>query len=103
MCLEHWERAISDHRQTGKRSSKPGSPRSLGRRDRITLQEIQDVLADQGYSADKRKAWLKEVLTDLEQEHSKTPSADRKQLIDSIKAIVGKLQKTGRPISNDVL
>jgi len=32
----------------------------------ISLDEIQDVLQDDGYSANQRKAWLKEVLTDLQ-------------------------------------
>lgn len=55
----------------------------------ITMQEIQDVLADPGYSADQRKEWLKEVLTDLEKQHSRMPSGDRAKLIASIRDIVG--------------
>lgn len=69
---------------------------------RVTLQEIQDVLAHGGYSADKREAWLKELLTDVTQEQSKTPSPAKEKLIAAIKAIIDANQK-GKAIADDVL
>ncbi len=68
----------------------------------MTLEEIREVLADEGYSADRRKTWLKEVLTDVTAEHSTTPSPDRAKLIDEIKEIIEQ-QQDGEPLSKDVL
>lgn len=65
-------------------------------------QEIQDLLADEGYSADDRKGWLKEVLTDLETEHAARPSDDKRQLLDDIKSIADTYQ-SGKPVTDDVL
>ena len=51
--------------------SKAGStPRALDEfrsGQNVTIEEIQDVMADGGYSASQRKGWLKTVLTDLQQ------------------------------------
>lgn len=52
----------------------------------LTLAEIREVLGDEGYSADGRKAWLKQVLTTLEQEasdRSQALAADVRKMIDS--------------------
>ena len=38
----------------------------VGRAWEITEEEIQEVLADGGYTADQRKGRLKQVLTELE-------------------------------------
>ncbi len=54
----------------------------------VTIHEIQDVMADEGYSASQRKGWLKTVLTELEQGEADTLSQERRDLINSIKDIV---------------
>ncbi|MGX1096466.1 hypothetical protein [Amorphus sp. MBR-141] len=54
----------------------------------LSLQEIQDALTDQGYSADGRKGWLREVLTELEAVHAREASAEMADLIDSIKTVL---------------
>jgi hypothetical protein len=67
----------------------------------ISEQEVQDVLADEGYSADLRKAWLKDILTELAQEGVRG-ARDRKILARAVKKIVRKYQ-AGKPIADDVL
>lgn len=68
----------------------------------ITRNEIMDVLADEGYSADSRKDWLKKVLTRLVTQQSETPSSDQQHLIDEIKAILRR-QVPGDPKAEDTL
>ncbi len=68
----------------------------------VTRQEIQDVMADEGYSGDRRKGWLKQVLTALTQEHRRSPSPERKQLIETVKDIMDRHQE-GDPIAKDGL
>ena len=70
--------------------------------DRITLDEIQDVMADTGYSADQRKGWLKQVLTDLAMRESEEPSPDRAQMIETVKQIIDD-NVEGTPVIKDVL
>ena len=80
----------------GKRSKEPSAAGG-----EISLEEIQDLLHDDGYSANQRKAWLKEVLTDL-QDRTKSSSRDRDDLIKAIKDIIAEKQNE-RPISDDTL
>jgi hypothetical protein len=87
-------------RRKSGQSSPLSRPQSL---DEISLQEIQDVLLDDGYSVDRRKAWLKELLTDLEQEDSRKASPERAKLIADVKRIIDKQQGAGKPIADDVL
>lgn len=61
----------------------------------LSLQEIQDALTDQGYSADGRKGWLREVLTELEAIHAREASAETADLIDSIKTVLRAQQDRG--------
>jgi hypothetical protein len=68
----------------------------------VTLEEIQDVLNDDGYSANQRKGWLKEVLTDLQNLRSQQHSGELDELIEGIKGIIANHQN-GRPISDDTL
>ncbi len=69
--------------------------------DQITLQEIQDALADEGYSANQRKGWLKELLTDLERAQAADPSGDHAELVGEIKEIIRRYQH-GKPMSDDL-
>ena len=68
----------------------------------ITREEIQDVLLDDGYTADARKEWLKSVLTDLSASQASDPKPDRERLIDEVKNIIDEHQD-GAPKSDDVL
>lgn len=70
--------------------------------DEISPEEIQDLLEDDGYSANQRKAWLKEVLTELQDDKIKPRSGDREQLIREVKNILSDRQDTP-PISDDTL
>ena len=70
--------------------------------DRISLDEIREVMADTGYSADQRKGWLKNVLTDLAQQQTGSPSSARSELIETVKQIIDDNQ-SGKPIARDVL
>ncbi len=54
----------------------------------ISRNEILEVMADEGYSADGRKAWLKDVLTRVSQEQEENPEPDRKKLMDEIREIL---------------
>jgi hypothetical protein len=71
---------------------------------RISPQEIQDVLADDGYAAGDRKEWLKSVLTDLTGEAPGPDGAgpERERLIEAIKTVIDENQEE-RPISGDLL
>jgi hypothetical protein len=68
----------------------------------VTLDEIQDVMADVGYSADQRKGWLKEVLTELTKEQSERPKKDRARLIEIVKEIADDNQN-GKPLARDAI
>lgn len=62
----------------------------------VTREEIQQVLADDGYSAGERQVWLKSLLSDLSQEDGEheTDAVDR-ELIDEIRQGVDRLQPAG--------
>lgn len=74
--------------------------REPGNGDPITRNEIFAVLADEGYSATDRKAWLREVLTRISRD--KNPDPDRAALVDEIKTILDK-QVPGKPEADDTL
>lgn len=74
----------------------------IPRSGEISLEEIRDVLQDDGYSANQRKAWLKEVLTDLQDNRLKPRSRDRDDLAKAVKDIIADGQDTP-PISDDTL
>lgn len=78
---------------------KPALPQAGGE---ISLEEIRDVLEDDGYSANRRKAWLKEILTELQDNRAKPQSPDRDDLIQAVKDIIADHQETP-PISDDAL
>ena len=80
---------------------KPGTDK-IPRSGEISLEEIRDVLQDDGYSANQRKAWLKEVLTDLQDNRLKPRSRDRDDLVKAVKDIIADGQDTP-PISDDTL
>lgn len=61
------------------------------------------MLADEGYSASQRRGWIKEVLTDLEMEHARSPSREREKLISKVKLIIDELQDGTKPIADDLL
>ncbi|MCV2869087.1 hypothetical protein OEW28_10660 [Defluviimonas sp. WL0002] len=74
-----------------KLKSPPNSPPALRapeEGDRISRNELLDVLADEGYSAERRKAWLKQVLTRLTNEQNEDPDPDREHLVTEIKRIL---------------
>ena len=61
----------------------------LGAGRRVSPEEIRDVLADEGYSAGARKAWLKTVLTELQEgDGSGAETAERRRLIEEINAVI---------------
>lgn len=70
--------------------------------ERIGLDELRDVLMDDGYSADERKAWIKGMLNDLQQGSSEIPEEERRRLVAEVKRIIAD-QQSGDPISDDVL
>lgn len=55
---------------------------------RIDIEEIRDLLRDDGYSADARKDWLKSVLTGIAQDEARS-SEDRSRLEEELKAMMG--------------
>ncbi|QDY99276.1 hypothetical protein FQ775_02205 [Nitratireductor mangrovi] len=67
---------------------------------KVTRQQVMNVLANPGYSADARKGRLKEALTALERD--KHLSDEDRELADAIRQILDDYQ-AGRPISDDVL
>jgi hypothetical protein len=93
---------MTRQRDSGTQRSKLG-PLSRRRLKGITLQEIQDALLDDGYSADERKNWLKGVLTELEQHSASDASPEMARLIDEVKRIIDVQQQAGKPIADDVL
>ena len=53
---------------------------------RVTLEEIRDAIQDEGYSGDRRKALIKEVLTEVA---CRPPcSSESRRLIVEIEAVV---------------
>lgn len=54
----------------------------------MSRNEIMDVLADQGYSANQRKEWLKCVLTGLAAQEARSPRPDRAGLIEEVEQIL---------------
>ncbi len=54
----------------------------------ISRNEILEVMADEGYSGDGRKAWLKEVLTQVAQGEDTDPDPERQELMQEIKEIL---------------
>ena len=67
-----------------------------------TIHEIQEVMADEGYSASQRKGWLKTVLTELEQTTTTSRSAEMHELIEQVKDIMDHHQD-GEPVVKDGL
>lgn len=61
----------------------------------VTFQEIEDALADEGYSAAERKEWLKEVLTQLSRQDPRTLSAQEREIVAKIKEILEDYQSGG--------
>ncbi len=68
----------------------------------LTRNEIMDVLADEGYSASRRKGWLKQVLTRLETEQHESPNSTRAALVAEITDIL-KENVPGDPKADDSL
>jgi hypothetical protein len=67
---------------------------------RVTLEEIREALADDGYSGGWRKAWVKEVLTEVVVE---TRTAEGARLIVEIKAVINQFQDGAPALLNDIL
>lgn len=68
----------------------------------VTREEILNVLANEGYSADQRKGWLKKVLTNLTAQEADVPDMNQRRLIEEVKEILDE-QQNGGPLSDDVL
>ena len=70
-------------------------------------EELQDILADEGYSAGERKQYLKTLLTDLTADTPTEPhdGEDRRALADEVRCILEEEQdKHGNePIAKDHL
>ena len=66
----------------------------------VTPEEIQDVLADPGYSAGDRKSWLIEALADLQRDGASTH--EHQKVINEIKRAIDDNQKD-KPVSDDTL
>ncbi|MBI1251837.1 MAG: hypothetical protein GC189_10225 [Alphaproteobacteria bacterium] len=67
----------------------------------ITVEDINEVLANEGYSADQRKGWLKEVLTELTS-RNRDDAPGRDHLVAHIKAILNDNQD-GEPIAEEAI
>jgi len=63
---------------------------------------LQDVLADPGYSAERDKAWLRELLTAIELGSWPISHDGRERIRLTLKKAIAE-QQNGRPISDDVL
>lgn len=85
--------------QRKKKTPPSGTTRGLG--GGVSRQELEDVLADEGYSADRRKGRLKEILTRLVQEQEVSLNGDRAAMIEEVKAIIDEHQHR-KPIAEDV-
>lgn len=70
--------------------------------DGITPEEVQAVLLDEGYSADHRKAWLKQLLTELTVEPRRAQSRDRRELAARIRRVLAENEQLG-VFAEDVL
>lgn len=69
---------------------------------RISRQQLLNVLADEGYSAGQWRGWLKEVLTELEQEEGPEQSEVDQRLVRAIRKTLDDYQ-AGKPIADDTL
>lgn len=67
-------------------SDRPGLP-AYTPGGRIDMEEIRDLLRDEGYSADTRKDWLKSILTGIAQDNARS-SDDRSRLEEELKAMM---------------
>lgn len=67
----------------------------------ISLEEIENVIVDTGYSADQRKGFLKEILAELTQRQSTAPTSETEQMIGKVKQAIDD-QQAGRPIAKDL-
>lgn len=84
------------------KNTKDGQARLTPDRSGIGVEELRILLAEEGYSGDRREGWLKEVLTSLAMDQDRAPTKERERLIDEIKQIVG--TETGAaPMTDDVL
>jgi hypothetical protein len=68
----------------------------------VSRQELHDVLMDPGYSAGRRKAWLKKVLTQLQQQSEAGPSPETSEMISEVKSAIRSLQPQ-KPVSDKTL
>lgn len=64
----------------------------------VTLAEIQDVLANPGYSSDERRQWINAVLSEASRSDRKRP----RQFLDAVKSLIDNWQD-GDPIAKDTL
>lgn len=51
----------------------------------VSKAEIEEIMADDGYSADQRKTWLKSALTATAAAHDGKPSDDAKEVVEDLK------------------
>ena len=58
---------------------------------KVTREEIQQVLQDDGYSSSARQAWLKSLLTDLSQDEGEGDPVDP-ELINDVERGIDRLQ-----------
>jgi hypothetical protein len=68
----------------------------------VSRQELHDVLMDPGYSAGRRKAWLKKMLTQLQQQNDTAPSPETSEMISEVKGAIRSLQPQ-KPVSDKTL
>lgn len=50
----------------------------------VTKAEIEEIMADEGYSADQRKAWIKSALTNASKAWRQDPTEDAKEVVDDL-------------------
>ncbi|MEW5424956.1 hypothetical protein [Amorphus sp. 3PC139-8] len=67
----------------------------------ITLQELQEALAEEGYSADARKDWLRALLTEVQSRYPKGARIDRAALIEAVKEVIDTHQQRPSVIDDD--
>jgi hypothetical protein len=65
----------------------------------VSRQELHDVLMDPGYSAGRRKAWLKKALTQLQQQDNAAASPETSEMISEVKRAIRSLQPQ-KPVSD---
>ena len=75
------------------------SDRQAGAVSTVSRQELQDVLMDPGYSAGRRKAWLKKALTQLQQQDHAAASPETSEMISEVKRAIRSLQPQ-KPMSD---